>query len=157
MSSNGVISFPSPFLAHIPRRFPRPNRCLLLCPFWDDFDLRQGGNISVTNTTEYHQEKISRVAQLILEVLGYTFHPISVFTATWDQVPSYRARVSFFSPHAVCKRDKNVHNSCHTTPTPSSVHWSLMDETPLCSFSMRTISWSGLVMVLRLEWTEGTG
>lgn len=92
VNSNGVISLPNFFEEYEPAPFPfmylRMNATMILCPFWDDADPSAGGNIyhSSLNTTD---DAISKASHLIQATLGRTFHPIAVFTATWDHVSHY--------------------------------------------------------------------
>ena len=77
------------FSEFLPQPFPHTNEDVIICPFWDDIDIRYAGLIYHNNDRSNRVTR-SRVTQLIQESLGFSFNPTGVFVATWDAV-SYRA------------------------------------------------------------------
>lgn len=77
-----MLSFRSPFFDFFPRPFPLSGE-VLIAPFWDDFDVRQGGQILFRQTDD----------EILLERVGSSinddFSPALLFIATWDRVPRF--------------------------------------------------------------------
>ena len=61
----------------------------LIAPYWEDFDLRKGGNIFYRQTSNPILLQIVRdQVQVSFQSTG-NFNPTDLFIVTWDQVPGY--------------------------------------------------------------------
>ena len=89
VNTNGHISFRSPFLNWIPTLFSFRSIPPLIAPYWEDFDLRKGGNIFYRQTSNPILLQIVRdQVQVSFQSTG-NFNPTDLFIVTWDQVPGY--------------------------------------------------------------------
>ena len=87
VNTNGVISFRISFLDFIPSPFPLNTADVLIAPFWDDFDVGQGGDILFRQTND--ESLLEAVGTRIEEGLMWDFSPTLLFIATWDGVPGF--------------------------------------------------------------------
>ena len=92
VNTNGVLSFRFPFLDFLPRPFPLDSGEVLIAPFWDDFDLRQGGQILFRQTSD--ENLLSTVGVMINETLMCNFSPTTLFIATWNGVPGFQIPIT---------------------------------------------------------------
>lgn len=84
VNANGVLSFQSPFLESMPVPFPLRSRDILIAPFWDVFDVEQGGQILFRHTSD-----AALLTQVNLAIDDDDFSATLAFIATWDSVPGY--------------------------------------------------------------------
>ena len=87
VNTNGVLSFRNPFFNFVPNPFPLNTNNVLIAPFWDDFDLRLGGQILFRETND--ESLLDTVGALINEIFMWEFTPTLLFIATWDGVPGF--------------------------------------------------------------------
>ena len=89
MNTNGIISFRLTFTEFIPQRFPLNNFIPLIAPFWDDVDIRRGGNIffRLTDNANLLQRARDQLQGLFPSSANFT--PTTLFIATWDRVAGY--------------------------------------------------------------------
>lgn len=108
VNTNGILSFRFPFSSSFARSFPFFSSPLI-SPYWDNFDLRRGGNLFYRQTSNI--TLLQRVRDQIEESISSAsnFIPITIFIATWDRVPGFGQTFGL-----VC----NVHTCimCHLNP-----------------------------------------
>ena len=86
VNTNGILSFRFPFSSSFVRTFPFLS-VPLIAPYWENFDLRTGGNLFYRQTS--NTTLLQTVQDLLQESLpsARSFFPTSLFIATWDRVP----------------------------------------------------------------------
>ena len=88
MNENGVLSFVRSF------RYPSTaeisldvlSKSTLIAPYWDDIDLRLGGDVFYRFTED--EAILEAVSQTINSAFNNTFHSTEVIVGTWNQVRS---------------------------------------------------------------------
>jgi len=88
VNTNGILSFRQPFSSSFIRQFPLPT-VPLIAPYWENFDLRRGGNIFYRQTS--NTTLLQRVQNQLQELFPSAddFSPTRLFIATWEQVPEF--------------------------------------------------------------------
>ena len=86
VNTNGILSFRSTFTSSFIRTFPFFSSPLI-APYWDNFDLRRGGNLFYRQTSNV--TLVQRVQNQLQDILpsANTFPPTRLFIATWERVP----------------------------------------------------------------------
>ena len=105
VSTNGVLSFRLSFLDFSSRPFPLSTD-VLIAPFWDDSDVRQGGQVLYRLSD--NGTLLNQVEFTINDTLGGDFSPQLLFIATWIRIPEFnndRSRVSWLDYQCVCMID----------------------------------------------------
>ena len=89
MNTNGVLSFRSPFTDFSPDSFPLPlfRDDILIAPFWDDFDVGDGGQILFRLTDD--QTLLNEVSSRVNAAFDAGFNPEFLLIATWNGVPEF--------------------------------------------------------------------
>lgn len=87
VNTNGVLSFRSPFFDFVPRPFPLSTNEILIAPFWDDFNVLQGGQILFRQSND--GDLLTQVGTAISDAFMWEFSPTLLFIATWDGVPGF--------------------------------------------------------------------
>ena len=88
VNTNGILSFRQPFSSSFIRQFPLFT-VPLIAPYWENFDLRRGGNIfyrQTSNTTLL--QRVRNQLQKSFPSAG-DFSPTRLFIATWERVPGF--------------------------------------------------------------------
>ena len=80
-----MLSFRAPFLDFLPLPFPLAANEILIAPFWNDYDVTQGGDILFRFSND--ETLLSAVGALINDAFLSGFSPQVLFIATWDGVP----------------------------------------------------------------------
>ncbi len=83
MVTHGLLSFQSAYIDHSQQPLPIDNTVPLILLFWSDTDITSRGQI-------FYREVSSRESQtmtLARFLLSPNINPISIFIATWNQVP----------------------------------------------------------------------
>ena len=97
VSTNGVLSFRTPFLDFSPVPFPLQFRNdSLIAPFWDDSDSSSGGQVFYRFTSD--EAILGEISANISDAFGVDFTPVSAFIATWFEIPQ-----AFSNPDEVSK------------------------------------------------------
>jgi len=88
VNSNGILSFWQPFSSSFIRQFPLFT-VPLIAPYWENFDLRRGGNIFYRQTS--NTTLLQRVQNQLQESFppAGDFSPTRLFIATWERVPGF--------------------------------------------------------------------
>ena len=87
VSTNGLLSFRSPFTSFSSRPFPLLSSALI-APFWDDLNVRNGGQILFRLSD--NDALLNRVGSTINDALDDDFfYPGLLFVATWDRIPEF--------------------------------------------------------------------
>ena len=104
VNTNGILSFRFPFTNSFIRRFPFFSNPLI-APYWENFDLRRGGNLFYRQTS--NTTLLQRVQDLLQESLpsASSFFPTTLFIATWDRV---QGRFQGFGPVCMCASAKKI-------------------------------------------------
>ena len=80
-----MLSFRAPFLDFFPLPFPLAENDTLIAPFWNDYDVTQGGDILFRFSND--EALLSAVGSSINDAFLSNFSPQVLFIATWDGVP----------------------------------------------------------------------
>jgi len=88
VNTNGILSFRQPFSSSFIRQFPLLT-VPLIAPYWENFDLRRGGNIFYRQTS--NTTLLQRVQNQLQESFPSAgdFSPTRLFIATWERVPGF--------------------------------------------------------------------
>ena len=86
VSTNGVLSFRNSFTNFISRPFPRSTN-VLIAPFWDDSDVRNGGQVLFRLSD--NDALLNQVGSTINDALDDDFSPGLLFIATWSRIPEF--------------------------------------------------------------------
>ena len=102
VNTNGILSFRFSFSTPFTRRFPFFS-APLIAPYWDNFDLRRGGNLFYRQT--FNATLLDRVRVQLQELFPSVnnFSPTKLFIATWDRVHGF---AQSFLLVCVCIRHK---------------------------------------------------
>ena len=84
VNTNGVLSFRSSFLGTDPVSFPLLSSDILIAPFWDTFDIGQGGQILFRHTND-----ATILTQVDAAINDAEFSAALAFIVTWDSVPGF--------------------------------------------------------------------
>ena len=87
VSTNGVVSFGYDFTDSISRPFPLSSSDILLAPFWDDSNVKIGGQILFRLSD--NQTLLNQVGSIINDTLEYDFTPTILFIVTWNRIPAF--------------------------------------------------------------------
>lgn len=89
VSTNGLLSFRFPFTDFTPEVFPlcRFQAIQVIAPFWDDSDVRNGGQVYHRFSTD--QQLLDQISVNISDAFGSEFSPMVAFIATWDRIPQF--------------------------------------------------------------------
>ena len=87
VSTNGVVSFGAPFTNPSSSPFPLSRSDVLIAPFWDDFNVDNGGQI-LFRLSE-NQTLLNQVGSIINDSFEYDFTPTMLFIVTWNRIPEY--------------------------------------------------------------------
>ena len=88
MNSNGILSFRSPFTDFSPDPFPLIfQNNILIAPFWDDFNVNNGGQISFRLSDD--QTLLNRVSSRVNAAFNTGFSAEFLLIATWNGVPEF--------------------------------------------------------------------
>ena len=103
VNTNGILSFRFTFTSPFTRTFPFISPPLI-APYWDNFDLRRGGNLFYRQTSNV--SLIQRVRNQLQNIFSSAndFPPTRLFIATWDRVPG---RFQRFGLVCVCNKSLN--------------------------------------------------
>ena len=91
MSTNGLLSFGTPFTSHSPELFPFDGQ-VLISPFWADINTGVVGiDTGVQGRIFYRFSSITSSIrnQLGLYIRDSSFSPSLIFIATWDGVAEF--------------------------------------------------------------------
>ena len=94
ISSNGALSFRTPFYVFIPEPFPIPSN-VLIAPFWDDSDNSAGGQVLYRFRND--QPLLDLIAEIVYKYFFVYFHPWEVFIVTWAGLPQYSGPLNVVS------------------------------------------------------------
>ena len=87
VSTNGVLSFRASFTDFESRPFPLSTSDVLIAPFWDDSDIRNGGEVLFRLSD--NEALLNQVGSTISDSIDGDFIPGLLFIATWNRIPEY--------------------------------------------------------------------
>ena len=87
VSTNGVVSFGSHFSNYNSRHFPLSTGDKLIAPFWDNSNVRNGGQVLFRLSD--NQTLLNQVGSTINDALEFDFTPTMLFIVTWSGLPEY--------------------------------------------------------------------
>ena len=90
VSTNGVVSFGATFIGHYSRPFPLSTSDILIAPFWDNFNVENGGQVLFRLSDS--QTLLNKVGSTINDTLEFDFTPTMLFIVTWSGIPQYSHR-----------------------------------------------------------------
>ena len=93
VSTNGVVSFGATFTDHDSRPFPLSTNDILIAPFWDDSNVKIGGQILFRLSD--NQTLLNVIGSTINDTLEFDFTPMMLFIVTWSGIPEvyYRQNI----------------------------------------------------------------
>jgi len=90
VSTNGLISFQSPYSSHIPNQFTSTfGNIVIVAPFWADFNPSANGAVFYRTTSE--ELVLNQAAEMITSIDKNfsSYHPTLAIVATWYRVPLF--------------------------------------------------------------------
>ncbi len=86
MVTHGLLSFRSAYIEYSKRPLPINNTVPLILLFWSDTNIIGGGQIFYREVSNSESQTMT-LARFLLPPNFNHFNPISIFIATWNQVP----------------------------------------------------------------------
>ncbi len=86
MVTHGLLSFQSAYIDHYQQPLPINNTVPLILLFWSDTDIEKRGQIFYREVSNSESQTMT-LARFLLPPNFNHFNPISIFIATWNQVP----------------------------------------------------------------------
>ena len=87
VSTNGVVSFGATFTNYGSRLFPLSTSDILIAPFWDYFNVENGGQVLFRLSDD--QALLNKVGSIIKYTLEFDFTPTMLFIVTWSGIPAF--------------------------------------------------------------------
>ena len=100
VSSNGVLSFNSPFTRYASLPFPLSTGDILIAPLWTDIDITVTGKVFYRYSND--TVLLSRVGTTISSAFATNFNPALLFIATWDRVAEAAGTRDKVKPEPQC-------------------------------------------------------
>jgi len=83
-----MLTFGASFVDFTPEAFPlSPFRPGIIAPYWDDHDVTTSGDIFFRFSEDANL--LNAVNSIISVAFDQSFHPTTLFLATWDRVARY--------------------------------------------------------------------